>query len=542
MCQCNFRFKIGFILFFVLWVQLKLYPQENTVGLISNRISDQGYILFNPLSNKTTYLINRQGEQVHSWSSSYVPGMTVYLREDGTLFRAGRVTDDTYINSGGAGGIIEQFNWEGEVIWHYRYSSPLVRQHHDFEILPNGNILILAWEKKTKEQAIAAGRDPNSLGTDQLWPDHLVEVKPMGESGGEIIWEWHVWDHLVQNYDPSKDNFGDVSNTELIDLNHYSNKLADWIHGNSLEYNEELDQIMISSRGFNELWIIDHSTTIEEARSDSGGRSGKGGNLLWRWGNPSTCRKEGSQLLYGQHGVYWEAVPNTGESRIYIYNNGNGRRPEIFSTIDFVDINYSDIAGYPLTPAGYFAPNDFTSTFSPEDSLSIYAPLFSNVQKMKDDHLLVCVGPRGTFIEYDNSGEEVWKYVNPVTESGRILSQGELIGDHQASINSVFSIQYYPQSFTGFDGRLLTSLGVIEGEMVTGISEKENNFSIFPNPVKTDFFIRRAVETISITNLNGQTVKTILSPGDKINVSDLEPGMYICLINQVFTLKLIVTK
>ena len=45
--------------------------------------------------------------------------MTAYLAEDGTLFRAGRVTDDTYINSGGAGGIIEQFDWDGNVIWKY---------------------------------------------------------------------------------------------------------------------------------------------------------------------------------------------------------------------------------------------------------------------------------------------------------------------------------------------------------------------------------------------------------------------------------------
>ena len=121
-----------------------------------------------------------------------------------------------------------------------------------------------------------------------LWPDHLIEVRPSPDHGGEIVWEWHVWDHLIQDFDSAKENYGVVNeHPGLINLNHYQNSIADWIHGNALEYNAKLDQVMISSRGFNELWIIDHSTTIEQARTSQGGRSGKGGELLWRWGNPS---------------------------------------------------------------------------------------------------------------------------------------------------------------------------------------------------------------------------------------------------------------
>ncbi|MCB0687939.1 MAG: aryl-sulfate sulfotransferase, partial [Saprospiraceae bacterium] len=524
--------KIKYLLLYLMSLSVaSVFAQVKTVGLLKNEIDDQGYILFTPLNNRTTYLINRSGEKVHSWTSDFVPGMTAYLAEDGSLFRAGRVTENTYINSGGAGGIIEQMNWEGEVVWTYTYSSPDYRQHHDFEILPNGNILLLAWQKKTKEEAIAAGRDPSSLGTDQLWPDHLVEIKPYGQNQGEIVWEWQVWDHLVQNYDPAKDNYGDIKNSARINLNHYQNRLADWIHGNAIEYNENLDQIMLSSRGFNELWIIDHSTTMAEAKSDIGGSSGKGGDLLWRWGNPSAISSSNPQILFGQHGMYWKST-STGQSEVYIYNNGNGRHPDIFSTIERIEIECNESGHYPLSTSGYFLPEQPATTFIPKDSLSIYAPLFSNVLKMDNDHTLVCVGPRGIFIEFDTLGSEVWKYVNPVSESGRILTQGESIGDYKSSLNSVFSIQYYSSVFPGFVGRDMTGKGSIEEELVTSIDDVQESPLIYPNPASEFLLIEKQIKQFQLYDLDGHIVLDLINPSLKIDLNAVQPGIYICRVDK----------
>ncbi|MGC8644373.1 MAG: hypothetical protein ACP5XB_31305, partial [Isosphaeraceae bacterium] len=52
----------------------------------------------------------------------------------------------------------------------------------------------------------------------------------------------------------------------------------------------ELDQILLSVHSFSEIWIIDHGTTTAEAATHKGGRSGKGGDLLYRWGNPQAYR------------------------------------------------------------------------------------------------------------------------------------------------------------------------------------------------------------------------------------------------------------
>ena len=63
---------------------------------------------------------------------------------------------------------------------------------------------------------------------------------------------------------------------------------VDWLHTNGIDYNAEYDLIVLSVPRMNELWVIDHSTTTEEALGSTGGRWGKGGDLLWRWGNPRT--------------------------------------------------------------------------------------------------------------------------------------------------------------------------------------------------------------------------------------------------------------
>ncbi|GIR57077.1 MAG: hypothetical protein CM15mP64_4890 [Candidatus Neomarinimicrobiota bacterium] len=42
---------------------------------------------------------------------------------------------------------------------------------------------------------------------------------------------------------------------------------GDWKHLNSIDYNEDLDQIIISSRHHDEIYIIDHSTTMKKLQA-----------------------------------------------------------------------------------------------------------------------------------------------------------------------------------------------------------------------------------------------------------------------------------
>ncbi len=160
-----------------------------TVGLFLNTDEAwEGYTLFAPMGYRDTYLIDMEGRLVHSWSSSYNPGLSTYLLENGDLLRTARVGNPTF-QAGGAGGRVEEYDWNGSLVWEYDCSSTQVLQHHDVEMLPNGNVLIIAWQMKSYAECVEAGRNPNLLSDNELWPDHIIEVEPAETSGGTIVWE-----------------------------------------------------------------------------------------------------------------------------------------------------------------------------------------------------------------------------------------------------------------------------------------------------------------------------------------------------------------
>ena len=95
-------------------------------------------------------------------------------------------------------------------------------QNHDFEPLPNGNVLVAAWDYKSRDEAVAVGYDPKRAGKQGMWPCVLTEIEPVPPDGGSVVWEWNAWDHLVQDLDPSKENHGDVAaHPELLNFNNH---------------------------------------------------------------------------------------------------------------------------------------------------------------------------------------------------------------------------------------------------------------------------------------------------------------------------------
>ena len=179
---------------------------QNTVG--TTFITEDVYDAFTLISaNTKAYLINNCGEVVNEWTSAYIPGNAVYLLPNGNLLRAGRVQDNSSdIVFGGQGGIVELFDWDGNLIWSFLYNSNQERQHHDVFPMPNGNVLILAATVISSVEAILAGRDPNSLPENRLYNEQIIEVEPIGTNQANIVWEWNVKDHLIQDIDNSKDN------------------------------------------------------------------------------------------------------------------------------------------------------------------------------------------------------------------------------------------------------------------------------------------------------------------------------------------------
>ena len=436
--------------------------QGQTVGLFLNEQgSFDGYTLFSPLGFETTYLIDNDGQVVHSWDSQYRPGLNAYLLENGNLLRAARLdSNPSFPDGNGAGGRVEEFAWDGTLLWEFEYSTTDYLLHHDIEPLPNGNVLMFAWERKTAAESIAAGRDPSELVHNQLWPEFIIEVEPTGASGGTIVWEWHAWDHLIQDFDPAQANYAtSADDPALLDIN-YGLSISDWHHANSIDYNEQFDQIMLSVRHFDEIWVIDHSTTTAQAASHSGGNSGKGGDILYRWGNPQAygAGDASDQMFFGQHDAQWIASGLPGAGNMLVFNNGESRAGGDFSSVDEVVLPVDGFGNYSLTPGQAYEPSAPAWTYVAPNPTDFYSQFISGAQRLPNGNTLIDDGMHGVFFEVTSAEETVWKYLNPVTGAGP-LTQGDPVVYPE---NAVFRALRYAPDYPGLQGRDLTPMGAIE--------------------------------------------------------------------------------
>ena len=373
---------------------------------------DEGQILYAPMYQTTTYLRDYTGTINHTWSSGYAPGCMVRWLDEETIIRTIRVGVGP--GAGGAGGGVQKLLWDGTVIWDFRYNTNNHLSHHDVKLLPNGNVLLIAWETKSPTEAVAAGRNPNYVSFQGFMPDHVIEVEPTGPSSGEIVWEWHVWDHLIQDFDPSKANYGVVEDhPELVDVNYVSSTQPDWMHTNSVDYDEEFDQILLSVHNFNEVWIIDHSTTTQQAAGHTGGNSGKGGDLLYRWGNPAAYKRGtvSDKKLFNQHDATWINEGYPGEGNILVFNNGGSRH---YSTVDEFTPPVNGNGEYYLEPGSAYGPTSQTWIYSPQPSF--YASHLCGANRLKNGNTLICNGETGKVFEVTPEGSTVWQLTLGVGE------------------------------------------------------------------------------------------------------------------------------
>ena len=550
-------------IYFTLFILIIKYcDAQNTVGLIQHNVGtlDNGYVLFAPISSNNTYLIDKCGNLVKSWSSGYKPGQSCYILPDGTLLRSGNANNTTF-NAGGKGGIIEKIDWTGTVTWSYTLSSTTECQHHDIKPLSNGNILAIVWESKTNTEAIAQGRNP-SLTTTTVWSEKIVEIQPVGLTGGTIVWEWHLWDHLIQDFDNTKVNYGTVaSNPQLININYSASSSTvtgqDWIHLNSIDYNETLNQILVSSHSFDEVWIIDHSTTTSQAASHTGGNSNRGGDLLYRWGNPRAYNNGSisTQKFFGQHNAHWIQSGFPYQNQIMVFNNGNGRTGGNYSTIEIIN---PPVSGYTYTSTLPFLPSTTSWMYNTENNYSLYAQNISGAEQLSNGNVIFCNGPNGTFKEINATGTTLWEYVNPVNGTG-VISQGTA-----PTLNLAFRCSFYPSDYAGFIGKTIVAGGILENvntvssscNLASSLPEvlSDLDISFFPNPANDKIAIQLKDLTTEQVNVELFDVvgilvqKSAINQGSKITYLDtrtLYEGTYFVKLinnNSVITKKVVVIK
>ncbi|MBL4705854.1 MAG: aryl-sulfate sulfotransferase [Flavobacteriales bacterium] len=541
------KISIAFYLVFFLFGAFCVNGQ--TVGTIINSADSwQGYTLLSPLSDSTTYLIDNCGQVINTWEANYAPGNNAFLDQNGNLFRAGENINPS-ISNGGAGGVIEKFDWDNNLLWSYVLSDSLQRLHHDFELLPNGNLLAITWEKKDSMSSIQAGRNPALLTQGEIWIDKVIEIQPSGINSGIVVWEWSAWDHLVQDFDNTKDNFGDISNSpRKLNIN-AGRSIKDWMHCNALDYNADKDMIALSCPEMNEIYFIDHSVTTIEASGSSGGNYGFGGDFLWRWGN-SQIYGQGvmsDQELFYQHDVSWIPSGMQDAGKLMLFNN---RLDSSTRSAVYVIAPDTTVTGEYALNAGLFGPANASWSYDLPPGLS--SNILSGAQRLPNGNTLICSGRNGRYIEINELDTIVWKYVLPVT-FGAIIEQG-----NTDQSQFLFNSKRYSEDFSGFIGKNLTPGPKIEINPINNctvynneVRIKENNqlgFELYPNPANQSITVisdLKIVE-ISLLDMQGRIVykdSNLLKNKLSVDIQKFHKGVYLVIIetaSNLFTKRLIV--
>lgn len=515
---------------------------QNTVGLLSydKNKSYDGYNLVYPHNQPNVYLLDNCGEVVHTWTDdeAWRPGNIAYLTKSGRLVKGKRhknVTQDA-IWFGGGGAIIEIRDWDNTLVWSFELNDSQQRLHHDFAPMPNGNILMTVWNKMTKQQLYEAGRDTIQYKDESLLSESIIEVNP---ATNEIVWKWELKNHFIQDRDSLRANYGKLADHPgKVNINYPTNTIQNsWFHINAIDYNEELDQIVVSVPTYNEIWILDHTTTTAQAASNSGGLSGTGGQLMYRWGNPATYGKGDivPQSLFFQHDIHWldNFIPATNPNygKLAVFNNQAGTN---FSTAEFFTTPW-DMYEWKYTKTnGAWGPLASDRTIKHPVQTKMFSSGLSSVQLLPNNNVLILVGRTGYAFELDNNGQIVWEYIVPL-KNGVSVSQGSSLVPND---NTTFRMKRYPADFEAFAGKDLSPKSYIESMPDTAyctklVSVNDTNhpgpLRLSPNPANSYLsLISRQAGPYEIFSAEGKCMlSSIISEGiNQIDITALPAGMY----------------
>ena len=361
---------------------------------MNSEVND-GLVLISDFTTESVVLIDIDNNIVNSWEVNDYNLLRSYLTPDSILVTISKLNNLP---------VLQKYDWDGLLLWTFIFEEGECLIHHEQVILPNGNILAIC-----KETIIA---EENIYFNEDLVIDKIIEIEPLDNDQANIIWEWHFYDHLIQDYDPNMLNYGIISeNPQLFNINAY-NSLGDFTHLNCVDFNSELNQIIFSSRSLNEIFIIDHSTTTEEAKSHIGGIYGKGGDFLYRWGNPINYNRGdfGDQKLHAPHAVNWINSDYPGGGNILLFDNEYD--VSISAIIEFQPPILSN-GLYSLDANEPFEPNEYTWI---NHSSNYYSLSHSGAFRMPNGNTLITIfGVPPLYeiniIEIDENGVLQWEYL-----------------------------------------------------------------------------------------------------------------------------------
>lgn len=520
--------------------------------------TEAGYTLF--AARGRSYLIDMEGYVVRTWSIGTNPRFLDYN---------GHLLDATKDDPSGFQGFRE-LDWDGNTVWEYQETRDGYAPHHDWVRIFNPELgqyttLYIANRTITHEQAIAAGADPANGPYAGSQMDAIVEI----DMQGNVIWEWWFFDHVIQDVDPLKPNYVGTGKSVSdypgrIDINLPGRPLRkDWLHCNSLDYNDELDQIVVNSvQG--EFYVIDHAKTFVPGSpaQSLALAAGPDGDFLYRFGDPArygqgdppsiledwTQSTSGNKQIGASHDIHWIRPGLPGAGHFLVFNNGQylferTAQSYVFEIDGFRDAGGNDTGSYVNPPdAGYYTwelpkdthkakklmSNQITWIYYSKNNQSFFSHIGSGAQRLPNGNTLICAMTEGHLFEVTSDGDVVWEYYNPVTNDGIL----EVLHDEYPMYNAVFRAYRYTRDHAALAGRDLTPGSTITGrtpEYLTPDSESsEANpgtsdlptettlLPAYPNPFNPSTVIPFRLATggyvrLTVHDALGRVVRTLVS-------------------------------
>lgn len=346
--------------------QLTCAPEELGTSVWQNKEKiSPGYTLISPFYGGTNFegtgeifLIDNDGERVHTWETKH-PTLIAYLQPDGHIFAAMTPPLDMRdYPSGGSTGVIQELDWEGNVMW--EYEDP--QMTHDFELMPDKSIVYIRWNLAPQRFAVSVSGGMRTATT-SVWTNELVRI----DRNKNIIWSWKPEDHL----DPSK-----YTLSPLVPR-------FDWAHINSVRYLEknpvtETPAYLISARNISTVFLIDEKT----------------GEIIW---------ETPAGYLSLQHDATL-----TEKNTILVFDNGlfrNIPQPVLLSGVGEVDPKKNEIVWL------------YSGGFSTLEKAQFSSSIMSAAQRLPNGNTLITLSMANTIYEVTEDKEIVWKYTNDHRDS-----------------------------------------------------------------------------------------------------------------------------
>ena len=248
-------------------------------------------------------------------------------------------SEDTVVD--GTNSVLQEVDLTGALIWQMTSANlnaalaaatcagcdiTVVGTHHDFVMLPNGHLIVIATTQENISGTTVTG-------------DVIIDL----DQNHTPVWLWNEFDHL--------------------DVNRQPMGWPDWTHTNAILYSADDGNLIVSSRHQNWLLKVDYA-------------NGTGaGDIIWKLGYQGDFTLVGgsdpADWFYAQHGPSFVTTNTAGKFSLTLFDNGDdrvfpsdvtcgasGAPPCLYSTVPLLEIDETaktaTLSFHPTAPAYSF--------------------------------------------------------------------------------------------------------------------------------------------------------------------------------------------